>query len=163
LHALNYKFKFTFSSASISSVLLPAAQMRNTNPNFSLYRAFHSDSSCKIDHMQMTKLHSSTVNIAVETFLWPHVCCPIQSPILLMDKWFLTSSTIIIQPIDNSKPWCRSNQWGCFSIQYLTHVILSTLIAEGSYKVGLGVEGRKGRHRLWVRIPPTNISNKTNN
>ena len=88
--AINYKFKFTFSSASISSVLLPAAQMRNTNPNFSLYRAFHSDSSCKIDHMQMTNCHSSTINIAVEAFfLWPHVCCLIQSPILLMDKWLL--------------------------------------------------------------------------
>ena len=83
--AINYKFKFTFSSASISSVLLPAAQMRNTNPNFSLYRAFHSDSSCKIDHMQMTNCHSSTINIAVEAFfLWPHVCCLIQSPMLLI-------------------------------------------------------------------------------
>jgi hypothetical protein len=35
----------TFSSAKTSGVVLPDAQIMNTNPNFSLYLAFHSANS----------------------------------------------------------------------------------------------------------------------
>jgi hypothetical protein len=42
----NHVLYVTFNSASISAELLPDAHIRNTKPNFCLYRAFHSDSSC---------------------------------------------------------------------------------------------------------------------
>ena len=36
----------TLSSAKTSGAVLPDAHIMNTNPNFSLYLAFHSDNSC---------------------------------------------------------------------------------------------------------------------
>lgn len=44
--AQNNRTNLTFNSARISGVPLPDAHIRNTNPNFSLYRAFHSTNSC---------------------------------------------------------------------------------------------------------------------
>lgn len=59
-------FKFyTFNSASIAEVLLPDAHIRKTNPNFCLYQAFQSDSSCKLE--------SVAVAIAVACSPWLHL------------------------------------------------------------------------------------------
>lgn len=77
-----FNLKLTFNSASISAEVLPAAHMRNTKPNFSLYRALHSESSCtgQVDILiqrQTSRFKSSK---------WKHLPCP------PMEWWYTKTS-----------------------------------------------------------------------
>lgn len=51
----------TFNSARISGMPFPDAHMRKINPNFSLYRAFHSTSSYRIRGMTISKTRPGQV------------------------------------------------------------------------------------------------------
>jgi hypothetical protein len=59
----------TFSSAKTSGVVLPDAQIMNTNPNFSLYLAFHSANSYnRWGKSKVTDLHVTDVTNTVDSF-----------------------------------------------------------------------------------------------